>query len=234
MSDPTPSPAPGRVILGRHPGDFSHYGRPATPFWNEETEARYMDQVRERAQLMAKEILTEAMAEAEQIRQAARQEGLKDAQATIEERLAREKAKITDFLAALENALATEKQRLFDTHKETLFEILRLAFEKTLGVALEAQREQSLTTLLEDAIGHLHATTAITVHVSPQDAELATERIAALKASNPMLPKMSIKVSQDLALGGVRLECGDGMVENTIAARLEQVRGALAAASESS
>jgi flagellar assembly protein FliH len=224
--------APGRVILGLYPGDFSHCGRPDTPLWNEETEAQYMDQVRERAQLMAKEILASALAEAEQIRQTARQEGLKDAQTTIEKQAAREKEKIGAFLAALETGLKAEKQRLFETHKDTLFGILRLAFEKTLGIVLDTQREQILTALLEEAVAHLHATSTITVHVSPQDADLAKEQLAALKTASPQLPELSLKISPELAPGGVRLECGDGVVDNSIATRLEQVRAALDAATE--
>lgn len=222
---------PGRVILGLY-GDFSQCGRPATPLWNDETEARYMDQVRDRAQLMAKEILASALAEAEQIRQTARQEGLQDAQSTIEKQAAQEKARIGAFLAALESSLKAEKQRLFETHKDTLFGILRLAFEKTLGIVLDAHREQVLASLLEEAVNHLHATSTITVHVAPQDAELAKEQLVALKAATPHLPDLSLKVAPDLAPGGVRLECGDGVVDNTIATRLEHVRAALDAGTD--
>lgn len=229
MSSPTQ--APGRVILGLH-GDFSPSARPDTPLWNDETEARYMDQVRERAQLMAKDILASALAEADQIRQAARQEGLKDAQTEISAGIAQEKARIGALLSGLEASLAAEKERLYKTHEHTLFAILRLAFEKTLGIVLDAHREQILGGLLEEAVTHLHATSTVTVLVAPQDAELAREQLAALKAASSQLPELVLKVSPELAPGGVRLECGEGVVDNAIATRLDQVRAALDAGTD--
>ena len=221
----------GRIILGLQ-GNYDQWERPYDHNWDEDTTAAYMDQVRERAQVMAKEILAQALAEAEQIRQAAEHEGLQNAQAVISTQLDQEKAKISAFLAALESSLKAEKEQVFATHKHVLFDILRLAFEKTLGIVLKTEQEQVLSNLLTEAIEQLHASSTITVYVASADAQLAQEQLAMLKTTLAQPPDLVVKIDPEQTLGGVRLECGDGVVDNTLSSRLEQVRQALDAAKD--
>lgn len=224
MSDQ--QPLTGRLIHGLRHGDLSDMGRPAAP-WNEETEARYMEQVRERAQLMAREILAQALAEAEQIRQQARADGLADARGEIEARARAEAGKVSAFLAQLRAALEAEKERVAGEHRQSLFRMLMLAFEKTLGVMLEEERERALHALFEEAVALLQTTGCITIHVCPADLELARGLVEKTRQERPDLPELRVCQCADQALGGVRIESGDGLVDNTIAARFEQVRAIL-------
>lgn len=221
------APLTGRLIHGLRHGDFSLMNRPAAATWNDETEARYMEQVRERAQQMAREILAQALAEAEQIRQRAKAEGMADARAEIAARAQAEAAKVSNFLAQLQSALAEEKERVYAGHKEALYRILGLAFEKTLGVMLEEEREKVLHALFEEAVAQLQTSTCITVHVCAADLELAKGLVEATRAARPDLPELRVCQCADLGSGGVRIESGDGMVDNSIASRFEQVRAIL-------
>lgn len=224
MSD---APTGGRLIYGLQPGDFGYLNRPAAPTWNQETEARYMEQVRDRAQQMAKEILAQALAEAEQIRSKARSEGFADG---LEEgkALARLEAEnVAAFLGSLHDALAAERERAFLEHKQTLFHILRLAFEKTLGVMLEAQNEKALQVLFEEAVAQLQTRACITVHVRPEDQELARSLVEHTRQARPDLPELRVCPCADLDRGGLRIESGDGLVDNSITARFEQVKAIL-------
>lgn len=217
-------PLTGRLIHGLRHGDLSDVNRPAAAAWNEETEARYMEQVRERAQLMAREILAQALAEAEQIRQQARDEGLAAARGDIEARAKAEAGKVTAFLAQLRTALDAEKERVAAEHRQALFRMLCLAFEKTIGVVLEEERERALHALFDEAVALLQTTGCITVHVCPADLELARGLIDRTRQERPDLPELRVCQCADLAIGGVRIESGDGLVDNTVASRLEQVR----------
>ena len=220
-------PLTGRLIHGLRHGDFSHMNRPAATTWNDETEARYMEQVRERAQQMAREILAQALAEAEQIRQQARVEGMAAARDEISAMARAEAAKVSDFLAHLQVALDEEKKRVYAGHKEALFRILGLAFEKTLGVMLDEEREKVLHTLFDEAVAQLQATKCITVHVCAADLELAKSLAETTRQTRPDLPELRVCTCADLGLGGVRIESGDGLVDNSIASRFEQVRAIL-------
>lgn len=221
------APVTGRLIHGLRHGDLSQLNRPAATTWNDETEARYMEQVRERAQQMAREILAQALAEAEQIRKTAREEGLAAGRDEVKKRAQAEAAKVSTFLGGLETALAAEKDRVYAEHKQALFRILSLAFEKTLGVVLEEEREKVLHALFEEAVAQLQTTTCITVHVCPADLDLARSLIDSTREARPDLPELRVCQCADLGSGGVRIESGDGLVDNSIASRFEQVRAIL-------
>lgn len=228
------APPLGRVIYGLQLGDFGYLNRPPTPNWNDETEARYMEQVRERAQQMAKEILAQALADAEQIRQRALSEGLEAGRGEARNQAKAETQKVAKFLDSLQTALVTEKERVYTEHKQCLFQILRLAFEKTLGVMLDTEREKVLQTLFEEALTQLQTRTCVTVHVSPADLELAKGLVDQTRERRSDLPELRICACADLGLGGVRIESGDGLVDNSITARFDQVRTILDAYMENS
>jgi len=217
----------GRLIYGLHHGDFGHLNRPATTTWNDETEAHYMEQVRDRAQQMAKDILAKALADAEQIRSRAHSEGVAGGRAEVRNLAQAEADKVAAFLDGLHTSLVAEKERAYAEHKQTLFQILRLAFEKTLGVMLDADREKVLHALFEDAITQLQARTCVTVHVCPADMDLAKTLVAQTRHARPDLPELRLCQCADLALGGVRIESGDGLVDNSITARFDQVQAIL-------
>ncbi len=222
MSEQTPPL--GRVIRGLHPGDYSALNTPASTPWNGETKDRYMEQVRERAHQMARDILAQALAEAEQIRQQARVEGFASGQNEAKSLAQAEADRVVAFLGTLRDELMAEKQRISDAHKQSLFQILRLAFEKTLGVLLDTDRERSLQVLFDEAVGLLQARTCVTVHVSPADMDLAKTLVEQARQVRPDLPELRLCQAVDLTMGGVRVESGDGLVDNAITARFEQVR----------
>lgn len=218
---------PCRVIYGLHSRDGVGLNRPPTLTWNTETEDHYMEQVRQRAQQMAKDILAQALAEAEQIRARAQAEGFAAGQEQANSMAQAETAKVCSFMDTIQAAMVAEKERIYSEHKQSLFQILRLAFEKTLGVMLDEQREQVLNTLFEEAVSQLQAKTCITVHVCAEDLELAKSLADQTREKRSDLPELRICASLDLAPGGVRIESGDGLVDNSIAARFEQVRAIL-------
>ena len=80
MSDHALSFSPGRVVP--HGGTAALHCRTDLR-WNDKTEALYMEQVRGRARQKAREILEQALAEAESIREQARGEGFSAGQAEV-------------------------------------------------------------------------------------------------------------------------------------------------------
>lgn len=225
MSDNAPLSC--RVIYGLHSRDGVGLNRTPALTWNTETEDHYMEQVRQRAQQMAKEILARALAEAEQIRARAEAEGFAAGQSKANALAQAETAKVCSFMDTIQAALVTEKERIYAEHKQSLFQILRLAFEKTLGVMLDDQREQVLGALFEEAVSQLQTRTCITVHVCREDLDLAKSLADQTREKRSDLPEIHICASAELAPGGVRIESGDGLVDNSITARFEQVRAIL-------
>ena len=95
---------PGRVIYGLQCVDHAGLNRPPVQTWNMETEERYMEQVRERAQQMAKDILAQALAQAEQIRASAQTEGFAAGQHDAISIAQAENEKVRIFLNTLQTA----------------------------------------------------------------------------------------------------------------------------------
>lgn len=221
LSDHTLSFSPGRVVS--HGGTAALHCRTDLR-WNDETEALYMEQVRGRARQKAREILEQALAEAESIREQARDEGFSAGQAEATALGQAEAQRAAEFLASLRQALMDEKERVFHAHKDTLFQIMRAGLEKTLGVMLEERREEILKTLLEEAVDNLQARTTVTLHVCPDDLPLARELAGHAREIAPELPELTIRSAPDLGPGGLRLESGDGLVDNSVTSRFEQVR----------
>jgi len=183
---------------------------------------------------MAKEILAQALAEAELIRANAHSEGFATGRNDAKSLAQKENEKVCTFLDTLQSALVAEKERIYAQHKQSLFAILRLAFEKTLGVVLDEQREQVLNALFDEAVSQLQARTCITVHVCKADLELAKTLADQSRDKRSDLPELRICASLDLEPGGVRIESGDGLVDNSITARFEQVRSILDGYTENS
>lgn len=223
-----PQTATGRIIIGLQSPAHALFDQPESASWSEETEQRYMEKVRERAQQKAKEILAKAMEEAAALRKQARAEGYSHGQEDARNAAAKETRRMADYLSTIQDALVEEKQRVARAHADQLFHLMRLALEKTLGTVLADERAHVLRTLFDEALSQLQTVDEVTMHVSPVDENLAREIIAATAAHNgAALPPIRIKTSRDIDPGGVRLECGSGMVDNTITSRFEQVQAIL-------
>lgn len=234
----SPSTAAGRIIFGLRPDDVQAFIRtPETEA--DDVEGRYMRQVRERARQKAKDVLIQALNEAEHIRQQAHDEafaaglekghaeGLEKGRAQGREesegQIQQETEKLAALVSSLQTALDTEKECAYDDHKVTLFRILRLAVEKTLGRVLEETRLEVLNALFEDALQRLQTKTVVTVHVCPSDVDDVREMIERVKNEHSDIPEVRLQGRPDLAPGSIRVESGDGLVDNSIMARLEQV-----------
>lgn len=186
-----------------------------------------MEQVRERAQQKARKILEQALVEAETIRTQARDEGYAAGKKDALQQVELEKQKVAGFLSNLEHAFMQEKVHVFSQHKDTLFQILRLAFEKSFGAMLEESRFQALMVLFEDAVNQIQAQSVVTMYVCPEDADNATQILEQAKATKPDLPEIILRTTVDLAPGGVRLESGEGVIDNSISSRFLQVQNIL-------
>jgi len=224
LSDQSSPHSQSRIIYGLQSRSLHHFDRPETVFWNTETEERYMDQVRERAQKKAREILEQALAEAEGIRNQAKEEGYRAGKQDAQEQVEVEKQRVVKFLDSLEHALVQAKEEVFSQHKDVLFQILRLAFEKSFGVMLEEHRFQALSALFEESVTQIHAQSVVTMYVCPEDTDHAQQILAQAKVDQPALPEIILRTAHDVAPGGVRLESGEGVIDNSISSRFEQVR----------
>jgi flagellar assembly protein FliH len=190
--------------------------------WDEDTRTRYLDDVRARAEEMAKTILAEAMAEAQKIREQAQAQGLEEGRAEAEATRQEELARLAALTTALHAELRAHAQEE-STRRETLLRrLLILAVEKATGLVLQTERKDALWRLFSEAQAKLLDEGTVTIFVHPEDAPLMEELLAQSELSQE---GRSMRVRTDAAIsqGGVRIESSSTVVDNTVDERLRQV-----------
>ena len=187
------------------------------------TELEFWARVRAKAQAKAREILAQAMAEADAIREQARQEGLAQGLAQAGQARKDEMAVMGGKLAGLMAGLEAERPRLWASHRAEFAELLKLAVEKTLHVELSERRREVLAALIGQSVEILDTRHGFTVVVNPADEAPARELLEQAKAAHPNLGGWRVKTDPAMTPGGVRLESGAGMVDNTLDSRFQQI-----------
>ena len=231
----------GRVIVGlgsRGPGemrieDMDTRRGPNT--WSLKTEEEYFRRVRDKAAVMAQEVVESAHAEVEARKVSAREQGLAEGRAQAEQ----EKEQ---FLSAQAKALAQSLggmcsgcEDIWNEHRQELVTLVRLTVEKLLNIELTERRVEILGRLLTQAVEAIDSTRGLTVVVSPADKDLVDELLARAKADNPRLAQFTVRIEPAMAPGGLRLESEQGLVDNTLEGRwkvIEPILDQLAIAEE--
>jgi flagellar assembly protein FliH len=232
----TPPPAPaeerkvtGRVIMGMGGNgpsemrieDMDSRRRPNV--WTAKTEEEYFRRVRDKAAIMAREVVDSAQVEVETLKVQAREEGLAEgrAQAAAEkEKFLSDQAKA---LAASLGGLCTGCADIWNEQRQELVTLVRLTVEKLLNVELSTRRAEILGNLLHQAVEAIDSTRGLAVVVSPGDKDLVEELVARAKADNPRLAQFTVRTEPDMTPGGLRLESEQGLVDNTLEGRWKAI-----------
>lgn len=209
-----------RIVHGRL-GDATAYATRSrhAGAWDEATQAQYLEDVRARAEATARDILAQAMAEAERLREAAHAEGLAEGRAQAMAELEAERARLGQLTAALHEELRTQLQARQEAHDALARRLLILAVEKATGLLLAAERQEVLERLFHEAQERLRGDDTVTVRVHPEDVARMEDLLRGLPADRPV----RVRPDPAMVLGGVRLETEGAVVDNTVDERLRQV-----------
>ncbi|GAB6036709.1 hypothetical protein JCM15519_12680 [Fundidesulfovibrio butyratiphilus] len=221
-------PGNARVILGtgaKGPSEMTVLEMEGTKKQelDEQAELAFWNRVRAKAQAKAREILSQAMAEAEVLREQARQEGfvqgLDQAKSQCDAQILSLGQQLSHLLAGLEG----ERHALWTMHRQEFAALLRLAVEKTLHTELSERRQDILGNLLDQAVELLDTRNGFTVVVAPEDEAGVHELLARAKEAHPGLGPWRVRSDPALVGGGVRLESEAGLVDNAVGPRYAQI-----------
>ncbi|MEF3698804.1 FliH/SctL family protein [Desulfolutivibrio sp.] len=220
--------ATGRVVMGvgaagPQETTVAEIEARRTPFPFERMEAEFWERTRTKAQDMAKEIIAQAMTEAERLRVAAREEGLaqgtEQAQTQFETHVAEMSKAFGETLAAIQG----DRKTLWDGYRQDFVALVRLALEKSFGILLGDSRQEILASLLDEALDLIDSRTELSVIVHPDDMPMMEELLTRAAHSRQGLERWHVRGDAALLPGGVRLESRDGMVDNTVDSRFAEV-----------
>lgn len=198
------------------------------PLWDEKTEADYMARVQARATDKVREMLDAAREEAEALRTAAREEGyrqgLEDAQHELEDF----RAGMGDSVAAVLQAIQGQCSTIFDAWRADLVGVLHAAVERSVGIALDADRKAIMETLFVQAVQALETRTNLVIRVSPEDEPAVADMIAAAQSRLQGLEAWMVRPDTSVGPGGLIVEGAGGMVDNRVETRRAVINEVLA------
>jgi flagellar assembly protein FliH len=216
------TPPPGRIIMGMQSQRLGDGCRVVV--WTEEREAELMARVRAKAREQARQILSHAMEEAERIKGRIREEVYAECMARVRREIQQSHDALCERAGTLLTAISREQHKICGEHRMELVELLKVAVEKAMRREMAESGERYLGALLEEGLELLDAHRELTVTVRPQDVPVVEELLARAKVRFPSLERWRVKSSASLEDGGVILETGFGLVDNSTATRLESIR----------
>lgn len=206
-------------------------GKRHRPLWDETTEAEYIERCKAKAEILARDIVTQALAraqaEAQAIREGARAEvdqavaearsqALAEAQAQLDAEFQAQAQAMGTLLASIQ----TLGQEVWQARRKDFATLARSFAEKALAVEMDQRRAEILERLMDEACSRLDAHREFTLKVAAEDYELAKAFMDELAAARPDLGAWRLTVDQGLTLGGVVLETAEMLADNAVGNRV--------------
>jgi flagellar assembly protein FliH len=194
------------------------------PTWNEDTDREYYERVKVKAQNMAKEIISKAMAEAETIKANAQAEGYAAGQQQAAKEAEQQMIGFSQNLGQTLKAIQDQSHNIMMAQSADAISLVFMVIEKTLAVEMESRRQEILGALLDETLQRIDSLTQLIIKISPADNEIIGPLLEQAQTEFPDLAKWRIKTDPAIENGGVIVETADAMIENTVTSRWEGVQ----------
>ncbi|CCO25297.1 FliH/SctL family protein [Maridesulfovibrio hydrothermalis] len=220
----------GRVIMGLDSNNntqertIQEMEGKKKPVWDEDTDKEYFERVKAKAQSMAKDLITQAMAEAETIKAAAQAEGYAEGKALAAAEAEKHMIEFSKNLSQTLTAIQEQSRNVVLAQSTDAVSLILMVIEKTLAVEMESRRQEILASLLDEALSRIDSLTQLVIKVAPADYETVGSLLEQARAEHPDLTKWRVKADPALDNGGVIIEAEDAMIDNTVTSRWEGVQ----------
>lgn len=223
----------GRVILAMSDGmskvtSVQEIEGKRPPVWDEKVGHEYLARVREKALGKARDIMAQAMAEAEELKRRAYEEGLAQGREAALQEAAAQQSELAGELAETLDAVQGAGRRVFERQASDIVQIIRLAVERTLAVEMDQRRIEIMDSLLREALDLIDSQRNLAILVRPGERTLLAPLLEAAKDRYPNLSGWTVRESADVEPGGLWIESSDGIVDNTLNGRWAGVEQILA------
>lgn len=195
-----------------------------TSMLSPEMEEEYVQRVKAKAQVAAREIIVKAMTEAEALKQEAYDLGYEQGKAAADGELEAHLQKLSGKLDELLKQIQIEKKALRSKQNQNMALVLKAALEKVLATELETHKTKVLENLLEEALNRIDTQERVTISCSPEDTSFLKDLLARTEQQFPDLSKWVLNPSPAMKKGGLKVESKNGMVDNSIESRYALVR----------
>jgi flagellar assembly protein FliH len=222
------NPKWGRIFMGNRITELNDVEDVRSRAWDAQDENAYLERVRVKAAEKAKEILEQAGAEAGVIRAKAQEEGYAEGIKQAELELEDVRASLGDAVSAVLAAIQEEAPKVTAAWRDDLAALVRLSVEKAFAITLSAEHGKILEALYAQAVHALEDSRSITVRVNPEDEAGIQDIIGMGSSRNPGLETWRVKVDPSITPGGMIVESGSSLADNTVESRMAAVNAVLA------
>jgi flagellar assembly protein FliH len=191
--------------------------------WDDSTNEEYLSRVREKAREAAKEIKMLAELEAEALRATARHEGFAQGMAEAQEFVDQHIKDVSAKAEALLTQLGAQGKNIYETRRQDVARLIRLALKKTLKVELDEKRAETLKALMTEALDRIESQRRIEIRCNPEETAELDEFVRIIQDRNPTLKYWTVKGDASIEMGGVVVEAEGGKVDNTVETRWKSV-----------
>ncbi len=174
----------------------------------------------------AADVLETARAEADAIREAARQEGFEAGYAAGIGAAEQFFAPHVQALAAAHAALGDERTRVADEVERHAVDLAVRIAEKTLAASLEV-RPELVVDVVRGSLRRLLERDRVVVLVNPEDLDVLREAAAELKGSLGGIGELDVQAERRVARGGAIVRTATGEVDGRLETQLDRARTTL-------
>ncbi|MFN2267739.1 MAG: FliH/SctL family protein [Desulfonatronovibrio sp.] len=227
MSDASKKFRGGRVIMGmqsRALDELNSEARNAVRLATPETEEKFLERVREKARAKAAEVINSAMAEARVIREKASKEGRKQGLSKADEEIAAMKDQLKSDVAQIFSNLKKEKIKIWDEYRLDMVMVLKASVDKVLGIEMSENRTKILESLLNQSLELVESSKEMTITVCQEDEQTVRDLLQKAEEKYPEMGTCRVKSSKKIKKGGLILENGSGVVDNTLESRYNEIK----------
>lgn len=187
--------------------------------WTPSDEESYLGRVRNKAQAMASDLLSEAQIQADHLKETAHQQGYEQGLAQAEEELENFRSGMADSVSAVLSSIEGQCSHIFSQWKTDILDVARIAVEKTINIELAADRKGILESLITDAITTLEQSKVLTIHVNPEDAPVLSDIIGVTQTKYPEINSWRVKEDPSITPGGMIIESDSSLATSLVESR---------------
>ncbi len=225
MSDDlkTPPSAWGTIFTQHGERTLGGVEHARTASWNEKDEADYLARVKQKAAEAGARLIAEAKAEADAIRQHAREEGYNAGLAEAQSELDAFRHGMTESVSAVLGAIEGQCSHIFEQWREELVGVVRLAVQRLAAVELAEQRDKVLESLLVEAVGLLEKRRELVIRVNPEDEPVISDIVGFTQERFPDVKSWRVRADAEISPGGMVVESESSLAEGRIESRMAAV-----------
>lgn len=191
--------------------------------WTQQDEAAYLERVRQKASQIGARIIAGSRAEADGIRQQARQEGYNAGLAEAQDELEAFRSGMAESVSAVLGAIEGQCSHIFEQWREDIVEVVRLAVRKVTDCELAEQRDNILASLLDKAVGLLEKRRELVIRVNPEDEPVMSDIVGFTRERFPDVKSWRVRMDAEISPGGLVVESESSLAEGRIESRIAAV-----------